>query len=228
MGEGMPELPSIKEFEAVLFDVDGTLVDSLGTLVKGLGDTFENFNGARPSDQEIRATIGLPLTQQMAMFRDEPPSGRDIQDMAAYAIDRFSDYQHLEFPFAPAVQALKRCKSQGALVALVTSKSAVELAAFLQRFEAADALDATVCASDVQRPKPNPESALLACRRLGVEPSRSVMIGDSVFDIRCAQGAGVAAFAVAYGSTPSEELAREHPDALFDSPESLLAWASRN
>ena len=76
----------------------------------------------------------------------------------------------------------------------------------------------------MSKPKPDGESGTLACKLLGVDPSEAVLIGDSIFDLRCARSAGLAAIAVSYGSTDSETLRREAPDALFESPEALLQW----
>ncbi len=128
----MPSRPSLCDFRAVLFDVDGTLVDSLETIVPGLGD---------------------------------------------------------------------------------------------KRFSGAPYVDVTVCSSDVVNPKPDPESALLACKRLGVAPADSVFVGDSVLDLRCARNAGTACVAVAYGAGHRNALLEEEPDLLFAAPEELLAWA---
>ena len=95
---------------------------------------------------------------------------------------------------------------------------------FWPQFPASDCVDAYVCSSDVSRPKPDGESARLACERLGVRPQRAVMIGDSVFDIQCARAAGVAAIAVSYGSTNLSTLREAMPDAVFETPDALLEW----
>jgi pyrophosphatase PpaX len=153
------------------------------------------------------------------------PSGSQVEEMTDFAIARFQDYHHLERPFPAAVETLRWVHDQGIKTALVTSKSRSELSDFLNRFESACYADAIVSASDVAFPKPHPESAELACALLGVSPSRTAMIGDSVFDIRCALGAGLTAIAVGYGAANPETLLKERPDLYFETPEGLLTWA---
>ena len=221
----MPKGVERFDFDAVLFDVDGTLVDSLEMIVRGLGDTFEQFTGNRPPEHELLGIIGKPLRDQVHLYFEQEPSSELLAEMSTFAIERFSVHEEHERPYPAAIECLRLLHKQGIRTALVTSKSDVELRGFLQRFEDADSVDATVCASDVIHPKPHPESALRACELLGVAPSRSVMIGDSVYDIRCAKQAGLTAVAVAYGAGRRESLLDERPDLLLDTPEELLAWA---
>jgi len=221
----MPRGLSLSQFDAVLFDVDGTLVDSLEMIVRGLGDAFERYAQVRPSDEEILRHIGRPLTAQLGFFTKEEPTPQEIGEMTSFAIRRFEEYEEHERLFPAAVETLRLCHRQGLGTALVTSKTTPELEGFMRRFEAADSVKITVCASDVISPKPHPESALRACELLGVPPSRAVMIGDSIYDIRCAKDAGVASVGVAYGAGLRDDLRKEQPDLLLDKPEELLAWA---
>ncbi len=220
----MPHGPRPFRFDAVLFDVDGTLVDSIEMIVRGLGDTFEEYFHFRPDDEQIRSLIGMPLSKQYGMYMENPPTESQVAEMSQYTLSRFEIHRHIEKWFDSAIDALRLCHENGVKTALVTSKNAEELAAFLPNFPGTQFLYETVCASDVSQPKPDPESALLACKRLGVDPSRAVMVGDSVFDLRCARGAGLSCIAVAYGAGSRESLEAERPDELFDSPEELLAW----
>lgn len=211
-------------FKAVLFDVDGTLVDSLDMITAGLGDAFEKYGTHRPSNDEIRATIGTPLTSQMLQHQATKPSEEKLAEMINYTMQRYYANVHLEREFGPAVESLFRCHRGGLRTALVTSKNAHELSSFLKRFRGAEAVHVTVCASDVEHPKPAPDAALLACKKLGVEPNEAVMIGDSVFDIRCGRQAGAATVAVLYGSGQRNDLLAEQPDLVIETPEELLHW----
>ena len=216
---------SIRDFEAILFDVDGTLIDSLDVIVQGLGDTLERFAGRRPARTEILALTGMPLRVLLSRCTGVELDALELDEMATYAMERFEANEHLERPYAPAVRALERVHRMGIRTALVTSKSRREVDSFLNRFESGQFVDAVVCASDVERPKPHPESARRACALLGVAPERTAMIGDSIFDIRCAQGAGITAIAVGYGAGDAETLRRESPHLFLPSPEALLEWA---
>jgi len=221
----MPHGPCPSRFDAVLFDVDGTLVDSIEMIVRGLGDTFEEYFHFRPNDEQIRSLIGLPLNKQYGMYMDSPPTEAQVAEMSQYTLSRFEIYRHIEKWFDSAIEALRLCHEIGIKTALVTSKNAQELADFLPKFPGTPFLNGSVCASDVSHPKPDPESALLACKRLGVDPSRAVMVGDSIFDLRCARAAGMSCIAVAYGAGSRDSLEAERPDEMFDSPEELLEWA---
>jgi pyrophosphatase PpaX len=221
----MPSGLSLSDFKAVLFDVDGTLVDSLQMIILGLGDTFERYSGHRPGNEEIRALIGTPLTTQLKLYRESVPSENEMKEMAEFAMDRFDAHEEHESVFPEAVEMLRFCHDRGLRTALVTSKSTRELEGFLKRFIGAPSVDTAVCASDVQHPKPAPDSALLACQLLGVEPHEAVFIGDSVYDMRCAKSAGMPCVAVAYGAATAQVLEAEQPDMLMRTPEELLSWA---
>lgn len=224
----MPLADSTNGIRAVLFDVDGTLVDTLPALIPGLADAFATYAEQCPSELEIRSIIGLPLIQQMQMFEQGSPTSEEIQKRVAFAIERFEHYKDLERPFGPAIQALIQLQREGFAIGLVTSKSRIELESFLDRFDGAAFVDAAICSSDVVHPKPHAESALLACERLGVSPKEAVLIGDSVFDIQCARNAKVrAAIAVTYGAGATSALLAEAPDLVFDTPEALLEWATQ-
>jgi pyrophosphatase PpaX len=221
----MSQRVSLTQFKAVLFDVDGTLIDTLEVIVRGLGDTYEKFANQRPSAAAIRSLIGMPLREQLKLYRDTPPTDGEIEMMTHYTISRFEAHKECEAVFAPALDTLALCHRSGLKTALVTSKNSVELRMFMEKFSHREYLDATICASDVVRPKPDPESARLACERLGVLASEAIMIGDSVYDIRCARAAGVAAVAVCYGSATRDSLESEQPDLVLETPEGLLRWA---
>ncbi|HVL39543.1 MAG TPA: HAD-IA family hydrolase [Fimbriimonadaceae bacterium] len=222
----MPSGIDLSQTQAVLFDVDGTLVDSLPMLIRGLGDTFERYVGFRPADAEIQAMIGMPLRVQLTRYHTKPVKESELAEMIAYTIDRYDAHEHLERLFAPAVETLRILHLAGIRTALVTSKNAEELRRFLLRFPGADDVDTTVCASDVTNPKPHPESAELACAKLNVQADRCVLIGDSIYDMQCGRRAGLKCVAVSYGSGLREELLAQQPDLLLETPEALLEWAT--
>jgi|GEM_PF-465394 len=219
----MPHRLSLARFDAVLFDVDGTLVDSMRMIVPGLADAIEKYAGVRPCDDEIQSIVGLPMRTQVERYLDYSPTDAQLREMIDFTLSRFAAYVDREKFFIPAIDTLRLCKSMGLGTALVTSKDAQELAWFLKRFPGADSVDVTVSASDVAHPKPAPDSALLAASKLRAR--HPVLIGDSIFDMRCARDAGIASVAVGYGSATADVLLAEHPDLYIESPDALLSWA---
>lgn len=216
---------SLEGKRAVLFDVDGTLVDSTETILRGLGDSFEKYAGYRPSDEVMKATIGMPLTEQMRMYQLHEPTSEQLAEMIDYTISRYVAHGGFTQPFGAAVDALLILKKAGLKIAAVTSRNSVELEHFLTDFPFTTDIDVAICASDVVMPKPNPECAILACDRLGVSPQDCVYVGDSIFDLHCARQAEIAFIAVTYGAAKESALAAESPDLIVRSPEELLAWA---
>lgn len=219
---------ALTNYEAVLFDVDGTLRDSVAALLQGLGDALERHRGVRPQESEVRSLIGIPLRLQFQAFGGGDLSPGEIQELVEYAITRIDHHKTLEADFEPALEALRLASINGFKTALVTSKSARELELFLPRFTHEEYVDAMVCASDVQNPKPHPECVLLACERLSVNPEKTLMVGDSIFDIRAARDAGATPVGVSYGFHSKEQLAAEQPYALLETPEALLEWVQTN
>lgn len=212
--------------KAILFDVDGTLVDSLEVIIAGLGEAYAKFADYRPPRNEIRALVGTPLRDQLKLFRKEPISPEMLAEAMEFAIEQFEANAHLEVFFGPAIEALRMAHADGIKTALVTSKSAREIAGFLTRFPAAHAVDATVCADDVTHPKPHSECVFLALEKLGVCAEEAVLVGDSVFDLQAARGAKVSTIAVAYGAGTLSDLLAEHPDILLRRPDELLEWVA--
>lgn len=221
----MPRTPKLTDFRAVLFDVDGTLVNSIDVIVLGITDTFHRFQQPCPTREVILGQIGVPLTRQLANYEGVTNDPVVLSDMAKHAMEMFEIHAHAETPFQDAIEALRVARAAGLKIALVTSKSKNELTPFLKRFDATRHVDATVSASDVQKPKPDPESAWLACRLLEVKPSEAIFIGDSIFDIQCAKSAGMKSAAVGYGAGRTEDLMALDPELYFPTPESLLSWA---
>jgi pyrophosphatase PpaX len=217
---------AIREFRAVLFDVDGTLVDSLEMIVAGLGDTFEWYSGFRPERSYIESLMGIPLRDQMRLFSLHEPTSEELDARVEYALAAYQRHAHREAPFGAAIEALRHVAKTGRKVALVTSRNQTEVDHLMSHFPAPEAVDVIVCASDVTHPKPHPESAFLACNKLGIEPADAVFVGDSIFDLQCARDAQMARVAVLYGAGRAELLRAENPDLIVETPEQLLHWVN--
>jgi pyrophosphatase PpaX len=221
----MPHPSKPLDLRAVLFDVDGTLIDSVGMIVRGIQNTFLHYALPVPGAGEIRRRIGIPLRLQLPQYDGAPTDPVQLQQMATYCIAQFEEHSALERSFEPAIEALERLHQQGFRTALVTSKSREEIIGFANRFRAMKSVDFVVSASDVFAPKPAPDAALLACQKLEVNPSDALLIGDSIFDLMCGKAAGTFTAAVQYGAGDRTELLAHSPDLTFETPSDLLDWA---
>jgi pyrophosphatase PpaX len=208
-------------YRCALFDIDGTLVDTVELIVRALNHTFRKHLGIQISRDELRRTIGLPLCQQVRLFDHLVDFVPDHRAMEADEIAYYEAHQHLEQVIPEAVEALKEAKRSGMLVALVTSKNRVELEAFLPRLNLNGWVDAVVSSSDVARPKPAPDSVLVALEQLRASAAEAIFVGDTVYDIQCAREAGVRVVAVGWGAHPLEVLREARPDWLFEQPVQL-------
>ena len=205
-------------YRCALFDIDGTLVDTVELIVRALDHTFRKHLGLQISRDELRRTIGLPLHKQVRLFDHLVDFVPDHRAMEADEIAYYESHKHLEHVIPEAVQALKDAKRAGLRTALVTSKNRLELETFLPRLNVNGWVDVVVSSSDVARPKPAPDSVLLALQKLGMLPQEALFVGDTVYDIQCAREAGVKVIAVGWGAHPVEVLRAESPDWLFEKP----------
>jgi HAD superfamily hydrolase (TIGR01549 family) len=211
-------------FDAILFDIDGTLVDNVTNIVDGIQETIFRFLGVIAPCERIRASIGRPLREQFDPFSLRPLSDAERAEMSDFANDCFRRSILRETKFPEAFEAFGACQRSGLRTGLVTSKSRTELLNFMARYSTEIRPTVAVSASDVENPKPHPESVLLACERLQISPARTAFIGDSVFDVRCARSAGAVSVAVCYGAGDRSALQAEQPDFILEHPLDALEW----
>ena len=208
---------------ALLFDIDGTLADTVPIILLGLGDTFEKFLGSRPSDDILRAMIGRPLSMQMNLLGLAEQGSEPLEVRVSYAMDRFRAHELGSRLFEAPVEALRRAHALGVPTILVTSKNRQELLEFRERFPEFPDVPA-ICAEDAERPKPAADPVIAACSRLGVTSDQAVMIGDAAFDLQAGRAAGVRTVAVTYGAGSRASLEAESPDLWLETPAELERW----
>jgi len=209
-------------FETILFDLDGTLIDSTELILSSFRHTMRTHLGRQLPDEDWLSTMGRPLRVQLRDFaRDEA----DVEAMmATYSThnDEYHDAAIAAFPgVAPLLGALIEA---GYTLGIVTSKRR-EFALRGLRVSGLplEWFGAIVTADDVERHKPDPEPLLVALRTLGCEsPGTAMYVGDSPFDMAAGQAAGMATVAVAWGPHDEESLARHSPDFTLVKPNDLL------
>lgn len=210
-------------WSAVLFDLDGTLADTVELILRCFRHTFRVHRGSVPPDEAFRAGIGMPLRDQLRAFTDDP---EEVERMAAtYAAHQRTLHDDLVTPYAGAVEVVRALREAAVPVGVVTSKRHGMAVRTLERCGFAGLYDVLVGADDAVQGKPHPEPVLLALDRLGVDGAagRALMVGDSPFDLRAGRSAGTRTAGVLWGVFPRGALAAEEPDWLVNEPGELLA-----
>ncbi|MDW8107259.1 MAG: HAD-IA family hydrolase [Armatimonadota bacterium] len=212
---------------AILFDIDGTLIDTVNLIVNALDYTYRKHLGITLSREELRRLIGLPLKVQMHYLDDRVPESPPHEQMEADEMAYYAAHRDQERVVPEAVEAVRVAYRKGYATALVTSKNRAELALSLPKLELDSFVDTIVTADDTERHKPAPDPVLKALERLQLAPEQAVYIGDTVFDIACGRAAGVQVGTVAWGAHLPEDLRAAQPDYYFETPADLLQWVEQ-
>ena len=210
----------MRKIKAVLFDFDGTIMDTNTIILKSWQHTFNTVLGRDPVHEEIVATFGEPLDVTMAkLFPD-----RDTHEM----VETYRNYQRHIYRdaitmFPGTKEVILELKNRGYLVGIVTSRLWSSTTQGLYKFDIADMFDAVVSAEDTTIHKPDPTPCLLCLEKLGVKPEEAIMVGDSKFDILCARNAGVKSVLVAWTISVNEEQRKTMaPEDYIDDAMQLL------
>jgi pyrophosphatase PpaX len=189
---------------AVLFDLDGTLVDTIPFILASVHHAFEGY-GACPTDAQWIAGIGTPLRQQLAAFARRP---EDVDPLfARYRAFWRAEHDRRTRPFPGAVEVVAELAARGHPIGVVTAKLTEGALRTLRHVGLAPHVGAVVGADSTARAKPHPDPVLLALERLGRAPAEAVLVGDSSHDVAAARAAGVAAVAVLWGACDRASLA---------------------
>jgi pyrophosphatase PpaX len=206
-------------FPVVLFDLDGTVVDSGAIILASMRHATREVLGEEFADAELMQAVGGPgLEAQMAVFAP------DRVDELVRVYRAHNEPLHDELEACIGMEdVLVRLHEEGRRLGVVTAKrrSTVELA--FARVPVAHLFETVVGGDETERHKPDPEPLLLAAERMGAEPAEAAYVGDSPFDIRAAKAAGMHAVAVTWGRIHDRErLEAEEPDAIAERAEELL------
>ena len=207
-------------FPVVLFDLDGTLIDSGPIILASMQHSVRTVLGREIPPEQLGLTIGgQGIVAQMQAIDAE----RADELVEAYKEHNDGLHETLE-AFDELLAILPGLRAEGRKLGIVTAKRHRTVALSLERFPVLrDDFDLIVVHEDTKRHKPDPDPVLLAIERLGGTPAESVYVGDSPFDIRAAKSAGAYAVAVGWGGIhPDERLLAEEPDAFVRSAAELL------
>ncbi|MBL0939117.1 MAG: HAD-IA family hydrolase [Gemmatimonadaceae bacterium] len=208
---------------ALLFDLDGTLIDSIGLLLECMEFAFTD-RVPRPTTAQWVAGIGTPLRTQLAEWC---AGDEEVEAL----VTKYRDYQdlHLErltTPFPGVIETLAWARTQGHPTAIVTSKGKGMTSRSLEHVGLAQAFDAIVTFEETSRHKPLPDPVFLALERLGATPDRAIFVGDSPHDMHAGRAAGVRTAAALWGPFRRDELEPAAPTfwmTRFDQLPNIIA-----
>ncbi len=207
----------LRSVNSLLFDLDGTLVDTIQLILYSFRETFRILGLPPRSERELLLQVGRPLLEQA--WDIDPEHAEDIYQLYRRVYD--DNYQHLVKEYPGVREALAELRRNGYRLAVVTSKRRRSASRDLEVFGLALYCEVLVTAEDTENHKPDPEPVLKALEKLGISPRQATFIGDSPYDVRSAHAAGLSAGVVGWGPFPREILEKESPDYWIPDPQSL-------
>lgn len=206
----------------VIFDLDGTLIDSASFIVSAVEDAFRAAGESVPDKRAIRGISGITAREGLAMLAPNASSEQiDLITHHYRARYRSGAGLHSEPLFAGALAALDRLQADPEnILAVATGKSYGGAATLLERHGLIDRF-LSVETPDHNRGKPDPQMIETAMAKAGIDRESTVMIGDTVHDMRMARSAKVGAIGVAWGYHEREELVEAGADIVLDTFEQL-------
>ena len=217
----MAEAPA--GFDPVVFDLDGTVVDTVELIVESFRYATRTVLGEVLPDEVITAGVGQPLMTQMRHLSEE--HAQELYDV-------YREYNHRRHDelirgYEGIAGLLDALRAAGRRLGIVTSKSRDTTAMAFRAVGLGDRFDVVVTASDSSEHKPSPVPLLLCLERLGATPAGSLYVGDSPVDIEAGRAAGMATAAVAWGVFGREALLAAGPDHWVETPAALEALCLR-
>lgn len=215
-----------RRFELLIFDWDGTLMDSAGAIVGALQSACADVGLPVPSEEQARYIIGLGLSDAMGHILPDVDPAHYPRIVERYRFHYLmKDADTTLFP--GAAELVSALKEDGFLLAVATGKGRRGLDRVLESTGLKGTFDASRCA-DEGHTKPDPAMLGALLDELAVSASRALMIGDTTHDMEMARAAGVARLAVAYGAHPRDALLRYEPVACVDDLQQLQDWLMRH
>ena len=210
-------------FTTFLFDLDGTLLDTVDLIVFSYRHTLKAHTGAVPPDEVFLKGLGTPLHTILQGFTEVP---EEVEAMVeTYRIHNRAHHDAMVKSYDGALEAVQHLRARGHRLALVTSKARSVAERGLEVCGFSDLMEAIVAAEDVARHKPHPEAVTRALEILGADPGAAVFIGDSPHDLAAGHRAGVKTAAALWGPFSRRDLEPKAPDHWLHRPEDMVRLA---
>ncbi|MGB7606413.1 MAG: pyrophosphatase PpaX [Lutisporaceae bacterium] len=199
------------KYKYILFDLDGTLIDTNQLIINSFKHTYKTHLNKDVEESEIYKYFGEPLITTLRRYSE---------DNAEELYKTYTDFNESKHDSSVALccnikECLEALKELGCILAVVTSKRAKMAHRGLELFDIMKFFSVVVTIDDTEHHKPHPEPVLKALEFLGAKPEEALMIGDSIFDIKCAHNADVKAVLVTWGAAANHQ-DKEKPDYVVD------------
>jgi phosphoglycolate phosphatase len=216
----------MQRYELIVFDWDGTLMDSAGMIVHCVQEAARDLGIPPPTEERARHIIGLGLVDALRHALPDLPEER-YDDLVERYRHHYLSRDHELTLFAGADALIQRLAQSGRWLGVATGKSRRGLERALEHSGLSACIHATRCADECHS-KPHPQMLEELMAEFAVSPATTLMIGDTTHDLLMAQNAGVDAVAVSYGAHPREALEATAPRYCAHSVEELANWLQAN
>lgn len=209
---------------AILYDNDGTLVDTHDLILSSMRHTTRLMLGRTLPDEQLMAGVGTPLASQMVEFAD----GDEALANEMLRVYRTHNHAHHDAEvrtFPDVLDGLRTLREAGLAQGVVTAKMHPLAQRGLEIVGAWRYLDCLVGADDCPKSKPDPDPIVLGAEMLGLSPRECVYVGDSPYDIQAGNAAGCTTVAALWGMFPEQALVAEQPDFTCASFPAFVACA---
>jgi phosphoglycolate phosphatase-like HAD superfamily hydrolase len=199
------------QFQAVVFDLDGCLIDSAPNLIATLGRALAETGGGRQPAHALRRILGLPCSALNDFF-DLPDWRETLRLWCSY----YAPLAKSNRPFDGILPLLAAIKAAGLPLGIATSQGRELFLEHFHKYPVAPFFDLTICADDVANPKPAADPLLYAAEVFGVPVSSILFLGDAVYDMQCARAAGASGALAVWGTADRGIPADYYPETPLD------------
>ena len=208
----------MRKITTVLFDFDGTIMDTNDLILKSWKNTFRILRGEEVSDDVILPTLGEPLELTMENFFPEVPLQECLDTYRSWHHDNFVQLIKM---FPGMMELLEELKARGYRMGLVTSRLKYTTMLGVEKYDLGRFFEYILTADDTDKHKPDPAPILITLEKMGADPSETIMVGDTLLDLGCARNAGVPSVLVDWTIAVPEEKKKE-ADYVIKTAKDLL------
>ena len=209
---------------AIIFDLDGTFIDSTEAIVESFNYTFDVLERSRPPREAVVSSIGHTLEDQFTQLLDHDP-----HDCARIYREHYKTIACDQTDLLPGAEAcLRRFIKAGLKIGFATSKKLQYAEMIIDHLGVLRHFASRIGPDEVSHPKPHPEAVLISLDALGVNPGEAFFIGDTDFDVKAANAAHVRCLCVTTGYSTRAQLEALNPEQVLNTLDEITAYVMEN